>query len=170
MPKHLGRSPISPRETTRFSLSHLAVRSRPGRGDLGMPPSVACSTLVSSLAHTTKKPPSHRAKRAFSGRCCTNSTRPLTAPVHDFTVQGTQAAEELSMFAARGLWDFYKAAENRAWVGQPHRTSARVLGHEPALRPAAIRMRGIADSIPKVSHGDQYFSAVELAERKGFEP
>src|SRR5947209_5600684 len=45
--------------------------SEPGRGDLGMPPSVARATLIKGPAHTTEKPPSHRAKGVFSAGCCT---------------------------------------------------------------------------------------------------
>jgi len=42
-----------------------------------MPPSVACRTLLMRLAHTTEKPPNHRARSVFSGMCCTNGTRYL---------------------------------------------------------------------------------------------
>src|SRR5437764_832515 len=48
--------------------------SGPGRGDLGMPPSVALATLMMRSAHTTKKPASHRVRRRFSAVCCTKST------------------------------------------------------------------------------------------------
>src|SRR2546421_2790317 len=39
-----------------------------------MPPSIACPTLVTGPAQTTKKGPSHRLQGVFSGGCCTNST------------------------------------------------------------------------------------------------
>src|ERR1044072_4092440 len=48
--------------------------SEPGRGDLGMPPSVAPPTLMMRVAHTTEKPPSHRPRNVFSGGCCTKGT------------------------------------------------------------------------------------------------
>src|SRR2546421_2376223 len=65
----------SPRNHPVFLHPPRGAIRRPGRGDLGMPPSVACSTLVRALAHTMKKPPNHRPQGAFSDGCCTNGTR-----------------------------------------------------------------------------------------------
>src|ERR1700750_2341087 len=49
-----------PRETTRsLFLTNCGAILEPWRGDLGMPPSVAGSTLITRPAHTIKKPPSH---------------------------------------------------------------------------------------------------------------
>src|SRR5689334_8919340 len=83
MREHPGRSPTVPRETTwSLFLTNCGAILEPWRGDLGMPPSVARSTLIKGPAHTIKKPPSHSAGIAFSGGCCTNGTR-------HFTHQGT---------------------------------------------------------------------------------
>src|SRR5262245_7039945 len=58
-----------------------AVRpSGPGRGDLGMPPSVAVSTLSMKPAHTMEKRPNHRVGLAFSADCCTNGTGTSALP------------------------------------------------------------------------------------------
>jgi hypothetical protein len=66
----------SPRNHPALRFSPTSVGpSGPGRGDLGMPPSVAGPTLTMRLAHTTEKRPSHRPQGAFSGGCCTNSTQ-----------------------------------------------------------------------------------------------
>src|SRR5262249_18138532 len=63
-------------------LNHPVLRSRlyglirrTGRGDLGMPPSIACPTLFTGPAQTTKKGASHRLQSVFSGGCCTNGTQ-----------------------------------------------------------------------------------------------
>jgi hypothetical protein len=47
----------------------------PIRGDLGMPPSVACSQLPMHSAHATKEPPQTGGGSPFLDGCCTNSTR-----------------------------------------------------------------------------------------------
>src|SRR5947209_9169292 len=46
-----------------FIPHHCDANFRPGRGDLGMPPSVARATLIKGPAQTTEKPPNHRLKR-----------------------------------------------------------------------------------------------------------
>src|SRR5581483_4786275 len=59
---------------------HDDATLEPGRGDLGMPPSVAGVTLMEGPAQTTEKPPNHRLKRVFSAECCTNGTRVFPQP------------------------------------------------------------------------------------------
>ena len=96
----------------------------PGRGDLGMPPSVARATLVDGPAQTTKKPPNHRLKRVFSGGCCTNGTRIFRAGSRDHR-PGRPAVQTIA---------YGKTLVSAAAI---HRTGSGARSTEPAARSCA---------------------------------
>src|SRR4051812_17447395 len=94
-----------------------------------MPPSVACSTLATRVAHTTKKPVNHRLGSAFSGMCCTKGTRQngRGAP-QNLTGKGGSESGEFS-FIISGLHDvveLWQANASRDGLTPSCRRSSRL--------------------------------------------
>src|SRR5437660_12819807 len=118
MPKHLGRSPIVPRKTTRFSFTHLAVGSvDPDGATWGCPPPSRAQPYSAELHRQRKNRRITGSEARFRAGVAQITLGVLAEFRHGNVVESATAASGHSFVASTRLRAFLKNRHTRAEGG-----------------------------------------------------